>query len=266
MAIHKYNEYDLSYYTYGDGEMALLFIHGLGGNGSVWKYQVEYFRDRFTVVTVDLFGHGASSKDVDPTFVPELDAAAINDLMQNKINKPYFAIGHSFAADVLPEMIRLHDPNLKSVVFVDCAYHHNETIIETRIKFAEQMLVFPDSQIGAATDKWYLDMLSATPEVDEAEFVLSSLKDCDPRWLFKSIIGCREREKKHPHKQTPIPDNLPVFVIEAGFGVGMEIEKSWVNHFKNAEYYLIERGYHFLFVTERDKFNFIINRFFSENG
>jgi pimeloyl-ACP methyl ester carboxylesterase len=264
MPIHNFDRYELSYDIYGEGETALLFIHGLGGNGLVWKYQIEYFRDRFMVVTIDLFGHGKSSKDVDPLFVPELDAAAIINLMQNKIKRPYFAIGHSFAGDVLPEMIRLNDPNLRGMVFVDCAYQNNETIIEGRIKFGEMKLSIPASQIEAETEKWYLDMLGATPDISEAEFVLLSLKDCDSRWLYKSVIGCREREKKHPHRETPIPDNLPVMIIEAGYGIGMEIEKSWVNHFKTAEYYLFERGYHFMFVTERDKFNFVLNRFIEE--
>ncbi len=266
MPVHSFDKYDLFYNTYGEGDSALLFIHGLGGNSTVWKYQVEFFKDGFIVVAVDLFGHGSSSKNIDPVFAPELDAAAIVDMMQNKIKRPYFAIGHSFAGDVLPEMIRLDDPNLKGVVFVDCAYHHDEEIIEARVNFGKLMLEIPDEQMKAATDKWYLDMLSATPGHPEADFVLSSLKDCDSRWLFRSVIGCREREKIHPHIRTPIPDNLPVFVIEAGYGIGREIEKSWVNHFKNAEYYLIERGYHFLFVTERDKFNFILNRFIEENS
>ncbi len=265
MPVHKFDKYDLFFNRYGKGDPALLFIHGLGGNGNAWKYQVEFFRDRYLVTTVDLFGHGLSSKDVDPTFVPGLDAAAIVDLMQNKIKRPYFAIGHSFAGDVLPEMIRLNDSYLKGVVFVDCAFHQFNEIIEARVNFAKLMLEVPDEKLQAATDKWYLDMLSAAPNHPDAEFVLSSLKACESRWLFESVIGCCKREKIHPHTKTPIPENLPVFIIEAGYGIGKEIEKSWVNHFKDSEYYLFESGFHFLFITERDKFNIILDRFIIEN-
>jgi pimeloyl-ACP methyl ester esterase len=40
---------------------AVLLIHGWLGNRTVWERQVAALRDRFTVVTVDLRGHGESS-------------------------------------------------------------------------------------------------------------------------------------------------------------------------------------------------------------
>ena len=40
---------------------AVLLIHGWLGNRSVWERQVAALRDRFTVVTIDLRGHGESS-------------------------------------------------------------------------------------------------------------------------------------------------------------------------------------------------------------
>ncbi|MCX5435695.1 alpha/beta hydrolase [Streptomyces sp. NBC_00117] len=40
----------------------LVFVHGWGGSGDVWDYQVLDLADRFRVITVDLRGHGASDK------------------------------------------------------------------------------------------------------------------------------------------------------------------------------------------------------------
>jgi non-heme chloroperoxidase len=40
---------------------AVLLIHGWLGNRTVWERQVAALRDRFTVVTIDLRGHGESS-------------------------------------------------------------------------------------------------------------------------------------------------------------------------------------------------------------
>ncbi len=51
----------LRYDRVGSGP-AVLFIHGLTGNRTYWQKQVAALRDRFTVVTIDLRGHGESSK------------------------------------------------------------------------------------------------------------------------------------------------------------------------------------------------------------
>jgi pimeloyl-ACP methyl ester carboxylesterase len=40
----------------------VLFVHGWLGNRTVWERQVQALRDRHTVVTVDLRGHGESSR------------------------------------------------------------------------------------------------------------------------------------------------------------------------------------------------------------
>ncbi|MEV0538466.1 alpha/beta fold hydrolase [Nocardia salmonicida] len=51
----------MAYEDRGTGQ-PIMFIHGWGGSGDVWDYQVLDLADRFRVITVDLRGHGASDK------------------------------------------------------------------------------------------------------------------------------------------------------------------------------------------------------------
>lgn len=51
----------LHYQDRGDGP-PIVFVHGWGGAGDVWDYQVLDLADRFRCVTVDLRGHGDSDK------------------------------------------------------------------------------------------------------------------------------------------------------------------------------------------------------------
>ena len=44
------------------GPPPVVFIHGLGGDHTVWLYQVREFSARFPTITLDLRGHGASTK------------------------------------------------------------------------------------------------------------------------------------------------------------------------------------------------------------
>ena len=46
--------YELS----GQGDKTLLFIHGFGGFGGLWRWQIEHFSKKTRVLTIDLPGHG----------------------------------------------------------------------------------------------------------------------------------------------------------------------------------------------------------------
>ena len=265
MPFHIYKDLSLAYDLAGAGEKALLFIHGLGGAGSAWKCQTGHFGDRFVTVTVDLFGHGRSSKEVDPIPIPRIDAEAIDSLMREKIGRPYIVIGHSFAGMVIQEMLRLADPNFKGAVFVDCTHTGNNEIVESRVSFAESMLALSAERLPEETKRWYSELVGPSAPAEDREFILSTLKDCDYRWLFRSVAGCREFCRKYPPGEIIVRPDFPVLVMEADNGIGGDWRKSWVNFFKDAGYYLFEDAYHFFFITERSRFNKIMDEFLGVN-
>ncbi|MEV0689370.1 amino acid adenylation domain-containing protein [Streptomyces sp. NPDC050388] len=53
----------IHYRVRGSGSTALVFIHGLGCDASYWDRQIPFFEERFTVIALDLAGHGRSGKD-----------------------------------------------------------------------------------------------------------------------------------------------------------------------------------------------------------
>lgn len=256
----------LYYESIGDHPTALLFIHGSGGDHAVWKYQVEHFRRRYQIVSLDLLGHGQSSREVDPVMVPRTDAVIIDRLMRDRIGKPYFAIGHSFAGFIMPELIKLGDPNLMGAVFIDCVFPGFRETVDDRIQFGRLMMSLTDEQLEVETARWYSRLIGPGVDTADKEFILSSLRHCRHRWLFQTIAGCRDFITAHPPGETPVKDDIAIFIIEADHGVGGDLTKSWINHFREAEYYLIENAYHFPFITTRDRFNIILDRFLADHN
>lgn len=55
----SYGNESIFYHKEGQGP-ALLFLHGLGGNANNWIYQRQYFQANYTVISMDLPGHGQS--------------------------------------------------------------------------------------------------------------------------------------------------------------------------------------------------------------
>src|SRR5689334_15519710 len=50
----------VQYRVYGSGEPALVLIHGWSCDSNYWREQVPEFRKKYTIVAVDLAGHGGT--------------------------------------------------------------------------------------------------------------------------------------------------------------------------------------------------------------
>ena len=78
----------------GAGDTALVFIHGWSCNSAFWREQVDAFAADYTVVTLDLPGHGQSSGDREPWRVGDYGAdvaAVVTELELERV----VLIGHS---------------------------------------------------------------------------------------------------------------------------------------------------------------------------
>jgi len=53
----------IEYHIFGSGSPAVVLIHGWSCNSSYWRAQIEDLARRYTVVTLDLGGHGASGRN-----------------------------------------------------------------------------------------------------------------------------------------------------------------------------------------------------------
>ncbi len=51
---------EIAYTLSGEGETMLVLVHGWGASQAIWASQVDDLAQRYTVLTVDLRGHGAS--------------------------------------------------------------------------------------------------------------------------------------------------------------------------------------------------------------
>ncbi|GEM_PF-1115651 len=262
MAVHQFGNLQLSYDMAGEGDLAILFVHGLGGSRNQWKYQQEHFSSSYLVVTPDLFEHGESQKGLEPASLPRLNAEALNDLMRKVVRKRYIAIGHSLAGLTLGEMLRLEAENLLGVVFVDCAFQGTEEVLAARETFARSMLSLADEPLKDEAVKWYRDLIGPADETLR-EMVLAEFRQGNHRRLFEVVASCREFNRRYPPTQIPLLPQGRVLIMEADGGVGGDFQRSWVNHFKEAEYYLFEDARHFFFVTEYQKFNKILKDFLS---
>lgn len=105
--------YDIS----GNGTTALVFVHGWLGNLRWWDYQEQYFNDSYTVIRLDLGGHGESGKER-KTYTHTDYAEDIITVVNDLDSKDIILVGHSMSGPyVLEASLKL--AAVKAVVLVD---------------------------------------------------------------------------------------------------------------------------------------------------
>jgi pimeloyl-ACP methyl ester carboxylesterase len=79
----------------GQGEVALVFVHGLGASGATWDGCIAQLSPRFRCVTIDLLGHGASPVPDDPAEYTRDAALADLDDVIAAVGGTVVLVGHS---------------------------------------------------------------------------------------------------------------------------------------------------------------------------
>jgi pimeloyl-ACP methyl ester carboxylesterase len=89
----------LEYRVFGRGEPAVLLIHGWCGNAGYWHAQIDALKGRYTVVALDLAGHGASGANRTDWSIANY-AADVVTIARQLPNARLVLVGHSMGATV----------------------------------------------------------------------------------------------------------------------------------------------------------------------
>jgi pimeloyl-ACP methyl ester carboxylesterase len=168
----------IAYDVNGQGATALVFVHGWSCDRAYWREQVEPFARQFTVVTVDLAGHGESGAGRKAWTIEAFGddvAAVVRDLGLKRV----LLIGHSMGGDVIVEAARQLPGRVAGLVWVDTykqlgtartpeqiqafAAPFRANFADTTREFARRM--FPPTADRALVERVAADMSAAPPEV-----------------------------------------------------------------------------------------------------
>lgn len=117
----------IAYTVIGEGEIALVFIHGWSCDGRYWQKQVPVFASNNKVVTIDLAGHGHSSSDR-ADYTMALFGADVKAVMDTEGIQHAILIGHSMGGAVIVEAARLMPDRVRGIIGVDTFHNVGERI------------------------------------------------------------------------------------------------------------------------------------------
>lgn len=171
---------EIHYDRRGDAAWTIVFIHGWSCDRSYWAEQVDAFSRGYTVLNVDLAGHGESGSDRSDwtieAFGADVASAVVDEDLFNVI-----LVGHSMGGPVAIEAARRLDDRVKLVVAVDTLQEASqppknekqsremwapfaEDYATSTERFVRSSFFLPSSD-PELTDRVATDMASADPEI-----------------------------------------------------------------------------------------------------
>ena len=239
----------IAYESHGNGSTAIVFVHGWSCDRSYWKGQIEYFAKDYTVVTIDLGGHGESGLGRSDWTIYSFGndvADVINELKLERV----VLIGHSMGGDVIADAALALPGRVAGLVLVDVYKKLGEgrpteqieafikelsTDFPTKVQSLVRSMFRPDAD-PALVDFVAKDMSSAPPAV-----ALSAAKS--------SFTHSRQITHDFEHLKLPViainPDNEPTD-LESMRKHGVDVM-------------IMPKAGHFLMMEDPKRFNEILD-------
>ncbi len=125
----------IHYQTYGAGKSVVL-LHGFLEQSKIWDDFIPLLKDKYRILTLDLFGHGASPSYAE-THSMELYADAVAAVMDEVGMKSAALIGHSMGGYISLALLERYPEKIERLLLMDSSSRPDS---EKRLKERDQVL------------------------------------------------------------------------------------------------------------------------------
>jgi pimeloyl-ACP methyl ester carboxylesterase len=197
--VRSFDGVPIHYATQGQGEPAIVFVHGWAIDRRYWDAQVPVFAPTHRVVTLDLAGHGRSGRERKDWSVAAFGqdvCAVVEALGLEKV----VLVGHSMSGNVVLEAAKALPGRVVGIVPVDTLLDVDEMTSDAEVKGAVaafradyqatasgfmRKYMFTDTTPPALVEEIVKAATSFPPEIGVP--VLEQIWTHDPRPLLKEI-------------------------------------------------------------------------------
>src|SRR5690349_19637276 len=186
----------------GQGDTALIFLHGWCGDREYWKHQVEVFAADYRVVALDQAGHGESGKDRKAWTAGGL-AGDVEAVVKGLGLKRVILVGHSMGGPVALLAARRMPGTVVAVVGVDTLQNAEfEMPEEVRKQFMEAF----EKDFKGTMRVGLAGMLHEKTDAELKKWLLTRAEAQDPKMalgLMRDLSGL-DQKKLLKEARTPV--------------------------------------------------------------
>jgi pimeloyl-ACP methyl ester carboxylesterase len=239
----------ISYEVYGQGEPALVFIHGWSCDSRYWRAQVPFFSKNHRVVTIDLAGHGNSGfdrKDYTMRSFGEDVQAVVTAVGLNKV----ILIGHSMGGSVIPEAAQLMPDKVIGLIGVDTLQDIEYKLTQKEL---DKMTAPMEKDFRSGSRAFVGEMFRKNADAKLKEWILSDMS-AEPSEVALSAMNSMMNQYISGEAATIFDGmKIPVVCVNADlWPVNLDANR---RHIRSFEVITIKNSDHFLMMNRPDEFN-----------
>lgn len=252
--------YEIHYYVSGkENADLILFIHPAFSDHRAFDLQIDYFSEKYRVITIDLIGHGlskankskdridASNKHIEKMLEVEgYDKVHLVSASMGSLIAQYFAINY-------PEKIKTltalggYDIN-KEAKEVKKAQQRSNLSLIIRALFSMKSFRKKTADLCCSTEKGKAFFYKTASCYERKSFVVMQ--------GLQNVIKNRTMEIEHP---------TLILTGEFDIDLATKIAKDWSSRLDTSTYLEIENAGHCANIDTPLKFNTIVDNFIAEN-
>jgi pimeloyl-ACP methyl ester carboxylesterase len=214
---------DVAYRVEGTGPLIVL-VHGMAGSGATWDRVVPPLAQRFTVLAVDLPGHGDSAKPVDGDYSLGAFASIIRDLMTALGRDRGTVVGQSLGGGVAMQFAYQFPSRCERLVLVGSGGLGREVSPLLRVlAFPGTEFLYPVvfNSVLRDTGRGVLGGFRRigfrpSPYVEQIWQSYESLTDPDTRAAFartlRSVVDA-SGQRVSAHDRLPLARDIPTLIV-----------------------------------------------------
>jgi pimeloyl-ACP methyl ester carboxylesterase len=193
----------VQYRVYGNAEPALVFIHGWSCDSNYWREQLAAFDKKYTVVTVDLAGHGGTDGNRTDWSIARFGQDVATALSAVP-NKQIILVGHSMGGPVAIEAARLLKGRVIGIIGVD-TFKSIGAPVPTKVQVDTALKPFEADFIGQTRTLVadHLFVKGSHPQL--AQKIAYDMSLSPPRVAIPSMRAVLGYDFKEPLKDISVP-------------------------------------------------------------
>lgn len=247
------------YKSLGNGNTALVFVHGWTCDLTFWRSQVPAFDGKTRILLIDLPGHGQSDKPK-TDYTMDLFARAVDAVLQDAGVETAALVGHSMGVPVVRQFYRLFPKKTRALVAVDGAIRSAEGDVEAADKFSRSLAGpdFRETQ-AKAIDSFFTDQTPA----DVRKSVKAAMQSTPQHVAVSAMKGMGDPEI---WKEDKIEVPLQVILARQGPFWSADYEKQSRQLVPQMDYRVMDDVGHFLMLERPKEFNEVLGGFLRKQG
>lgn len=245
----RFETNQVHYLTAGEGEKALVWVHGWSGHSGFWREQIPAFRTTARLILVDLPGHGQSDKPR-VNYTMDYLASGVLAVMRDAGVDKASLIGHSMGVPVICRVQAQAPERVAALVAIDGLLRRPSFTPEEAERFIEPFRksdyrdhvtrfvhsMFPEAATFPLRDRMLTDVL-ATPQQVMSSAMEGMFGTNQPAW-------------------DPRNAKVPILVLNAPHPMWTPGYESYVRSLSSkTEYRVLEGVGHVLMLEKPSEFN-----------